>query len=135
VALESLDRVGLVDRAGARFGTLSGGQRQRVLLARAIAQQARLLLLDEPFNGVDAITQQILVDVLDQMRSEGVAIVMSTHDLAMAHMACSDACLLNRHQLAVGPVDVVLTPHHLRATYGPAAVVMAEGTTMLVTGT
>ncbi|MGD9792448.1 MAG: metal ABC transporter ATP-binding protein [Acidimicrobiia bacterium] len=135
IAAAALDRVGLADRASARFGVLSGGQRQRVLLARAIAQDAKLLLLDEPFNGVDTTTQQILVDVLADLRANGAAVVMSTHDLAMAHVACSDACLLNRHQLAVGPVESVLTPSALQATYGHAAVVMAEGSSMLVTGT
>jgi manganese/iron transport system ATP-binding protein len=133
-ASEALSRVGLADRADVRFGLLSGGQRQRVLLARAIAQGADLLLLDEPFNGVDATTQQVIVDILGELRAAGAAVVMSTHDLAMAHVACTDACLLNRHQFAAGPVAVVLTPEHLRATYGPAAVVLAEGSSMLVTG-
>src|SRR4051794_1962691 len=97
-ALHALDEVGLADRAGDQFGTLSGGQRQRVLLARAVAQQARLLLLDEPFNGVDATTTESLLKVLRRLRAEGVAVVMSTHDLSVAHLACDDACLLNHHQ-------------------------------------
>jgi manganese/iron transport system ATP-binding protein len=132
IAAEALDRVGLGARAKDRFGLLSGGQRQRVLLARAIAQRAHLLLLDEPFNGVDSATQQVMVEILEVMRHDGVAVVMSTHDLALAHVACSEACLLNRHQVAAGPVQVVLTPERLRATYGPAAVVLAQGSSMLV---
>lgn len=125
LAAEALDRVGLADRARDRFGTLSGGQRQRVLLARAIAQSARLLLLDEPFNGVDHATQDLLLEVLAELRAEGTAVVMSTHDLAVAHLACGDACVLNRHQIAFGPTEVTLTPRHLQAAYGPNAAALA----------
>ena len=84
---------------------LSGGQRQRVLLARAVAQEARLLLLDEPFNGVDATTTDSLLAVLQRLRDDGVAVVMSTHDLSVAHLACDEACLLNHHQVAFGPIE------------------------------
>src|SRR5439155_9053504 len=84
-ALAALDEVGLADRARERFGTLSGGQRQRVLLARAVAQEAKLLVLDEPFNGLDAATTDILVNVIARLRHAGVGVVMSTHDIAVAH--------------------------------------------------
>lgn len=117
LAADALERVGLSDRAHDRFGTLSGGQRQRVLLARAICQQARLLLLDEPFNGVDSTTQEALLAVLSELRNDGVAIVMPTHDLAVAHLACGDACLLNRRQVAFGPIEDVLDLDALRDTY------------------
>jgi manganese/iron transport system ATP-binding protein len=120
-AAAALERVGLTPRATDRFGTLSGGQRQRVLIARAVAQDARLLLLDEPFNGVDGTTQELLLGVLAELRADGVAIVMSTHDLAIAQVACSEACVLNRHQVAFGPVDEALTAHHLRQAYGANA--------------
>jgi manganese/iron transport system ATP-binding protein len=130
-ALEALHEVGLDDRARDTFGVLSGGQRQRVLIARAIAQEAELLLLDEPFNGVDATTQQVLLDVLGRLRTGGTAVVMATHDLAVAHLACDHACLLNHHQVAFGPLEHALTADTLRATYGQHAVVLAEGTTLL----
>jgi manganese/iron transport system ATP-binding protein len=117
-ARQALAEVGLADRAGARFGTLSGGQRQRTLLARAIAQEARLLLLDEPFNGIDATSEELLLAALDRLRAAGAAVVMSTHDLALAHLACDEVCLLNRHQFAFGPVERALTPELLRAAYG-----------------
>lgn len=126
VAAEALHRVGLSDRAGDRFGTLSGGQRQRVLLARAIAQDARLLLLDEPFNGVDGTTQELLLGLLGELRAEGVAIVMSTHDLSIAQVACCDACVLNTHQVAFGPVDEALTAEHLREAYGTNALLLVS---------
>jgi len=129
----ALEQVGLVDRATDTFGTLSGGQRQRVLIARAIAQEARLLLLDEPFNGVDSVTQDVLLDVLARLRAEGTAVVMATHDISVAHLACGYACLLNRRQVAFGPLDDALTADALKATYGHHAVVLAEGTALLTT--
>ncbi|ONH26831.1 metal ABC transporter ATP-binding protein [Pseudofrankia asymbiotica] len=121
-AQEALAAVGLEHRARDRFGTLSGGQRQRVLLARAISAQPRLLLLDEPFNGVDTVSQDALLAALARLTAAGTAVVISTHDLALAHLACDDVCLLNRHQFAFGPPAATLTPELLRATYGGAAV-------------
>ncbi len=123
IAAAALDAVGLADRAGERFGVLSGGQRQRVLLARAIAQQPRLLLLDEPFNGVDAVSQEALLSALSALRAGGAAVVISTHDLALAHLTCDEVCLLNRHQVAFGPTAATLTPALLRAAYGGQALV------------
>lgn len=130
-AMAALDEVGLAHRAAERFGVLSGGQRQRVLLARAVAQEAGLLLLDEPFNGVDATTTEALLAVLQRLRSEGVAVVMSTHDLSVAHLACDEACLLNRSQVAFGPIEEALTAELLRATYGGSAVLLEGGATLL----
>ena len=124
IAEAALERVGLTDRAHDRFGTLSGGQRQRVLIARAITQQARVLLLDEPFNGVDGTTQDLLLGVLAELRDEGVAVIMSTHDLAVAQAACDEALLLNRVQVAFGPVGEALTAVNLGAAYGPNALVL-----------
>jgi manganese/iron transport system ATP-binding protein len=121
VAARALAEVGLAERASARFGTLSGGQRQRVLLARAIAQEPRLLLLDEPFNGVDALSQDLLLAALARLRAGGAAVVMATHDLGLAHLACDEVCLLNRHQIGFGPIGTTLTPELLRATYGGQA--------------
>jgi manganese/iron transport system ATP-binding protein len=122
-AADALDRVGLASEAGKRFGTLSGGQRQRVLIARAICQDARLLLLDEPFNGVDAATQESILQLLAELRSEGVAVVMPTHDLSVAHLACGAACILNRRQIAFGPIGEVLDADVLRRSYDARALV------------
>jgi manganese/iron transport system ATP-binding protein len=130
-ARRALDQVGLADRADDSFGVLSGGQRQRVLIARAIAQEARLLLLDEPFNGVDAVTQDVLLEVLARLRADGTAVVMATHDISVAHLACGHACLLNRRQVAFGPLEGTLTADTLKQTYGPHAVVLAEGTAFI----
>ena len=133
IASEALAEVGLADRAGSRFGHLSGGQRQRVLIARAIAQQASLLLLDEPFNGVDAVTQEVLLTVLARLRAAGTAVVMATHDVAVAHLACGHACLLNRRQVAFGPIESSLTADLLTEVYGQHTVVLTEGTTFVHT--
>jgi len=133
IAAAALERVGLADRADARFGTMSGGQQQRVLIARAIAQQSKLLLLDEPFNGVDTVTQHLLVDVLAELREAGAAVVISTHDLSIAHLACDDVCLLNRHQIAFGPVEQSLTRERLQEAYGGHALVLGEN--VIVAGT
>jgi len=133
VAEEVLERVGLGGRAADRFGVLSGGQRQRVLLARALAQQPELLLLDEPFNGVDTTTTEVLLDVLAEQRKEGVAVVMATHDLSIAHLACDTGCLLNHHQVAFAPIAEALTPALLGETYGRSAVVLAGDSTIVTT--
>jgi manganese/iron transport system ATP-binding protein len=117
-AARALHSVGLEHRSRDRFGTLSGGQRQRVLLARAITQRPRLLLLDEPFNGVDAVSQESLLGAIAELRSRGTAVVMSTHDLALAHLACDEVCLLNRHQFGFGPTAATLTSERLQAAYG-----------------
>jgi manganese/iron transport system ATP-binding protein len=130
-ASEALTEVALADRAGDRFGTLSGGQRQRVLLARAIVQRAGLLVLDEPFNGLDAATTDILVAVLGRLRLEGAGVVMSTHDLAVAHLTCGEACILNRHAVAYGPIADALSPGNLAAAYGSRAMVLASGATVI----
>jgi manganese/iron transport system ATP-binding protein len=132
LAAEALDRVGLADRARTRFGLLSGGQRQRVLLARAIAAQPRLLLLDEPLNGLDAPSQEEILRVLANLRVDGTALVVSTHDLAVARDACDTVCLLNGRQYAFGPVPGTLSPALLRQTYGRHAVELDGGATMLV---
>jgi manganese/iron transport system ATP-binding protein len=128
--VDALQRVGLAERAGDSFGTLSGGQRQRVLIARAIAQDAKLLLLDEPFNGVDTTTQDVLLEVLSSLRAAGAAVVMATHDLSVAHLACDHACVLNRHVVAFGPIAETLDSDALVSAYGKQAVVLAEGTPM-----
>ncbi|RKR91738.1 manganese/iron transport system ATP-binding protein [Micromonospora pisi] len=132
IAAEALARVGLADRARDRFGLLSGGQRQRVLLARAIAAQPRLLLLDEPFNGLDAPSQEEILRVLADLRAEGTALVVSTHDLTIARDACDTVCLLNGRQYAFGPAERTLSPALLRETYGSQAVELPGGRTVLV---
>ncbi|MBB4689254.1 anchored repeat-type ABC transporter ATP-binding subunit [Amycolatopsis jiangsuensis] len=97
---DALRRVGMADLASRPVGELSGGQRQRVLVARALAMRPRLLLLDEPFTGIDVPTQEALTDLLSQLRTEGTALLMTTHDLAAAAGMCTRLCLLNRTVVA-----------------------------------
>ncbi len=129
---EALGRVGLADRAGHPFGSLSGGQRQRVLLARALAAQPRLLLLDEPFNGVDAVSQHAILSVLHDLAADGTALVLSTHDLSLARELADVVCLVNGRQWAVGPPAEALTADTLRRAYGGQAVDVGDGRTVLV---
>ena len=117
-ALEALDRVGLAARARDRFGLLSGGQRQRVLVARALVALPRLLLLDEPFNGVDAVSQEAILSVLSDLKATGCAVVISTHDLDLARSTADAVCLMNGRLHAAGPPGTTLTPELLRAAYG-----------------
>jgi len=133
IAKHALARVGMEHFGAKRFGALSGGQRQRVLLARAIAQEPKLLLLDEPFNALDATTTDLLVGLLNEFRAQGAGVLMATHDLAVAHLTCGEACLLNRRQVAVGPINATLTPEHLAAAYGSQVVALAGGATVVTT--
>jgi manganese/iron transport system ATP-binding protein len=123
-AAAHLDRVGLADRARSPIGELSGGQRQRVLLARALLTGSRLLLLDEPLNGVDVATQEVIVEVLKGLRDAGGSILVSTHDLGMARALASDLLFLNRTVVAYGPSGEVFTAATLRATFSGSVLVL-----------
>ncbi|HEU5063654.1 MAG TPA: metal ABC transporter ATP-binding protein [Solirubrobacterales bacterium] len=117
----ALGRVGLADLAGATFGKLSGGQRQRVLIARSLVQDARVLLLDEPFSGLDRPSSEGLEALIEALAAEGRGVMIATHDLEQARRWDSVLCL-NRAQIAVGPPDEVLDLAVLEATYGGAIV-------------
>ena len=126
-AREALERVGLAAEAGTRFGELSGGQRQRVLLARAIVQDAPVLLLDEPHAGVDPASGEALDRTFGELREEGRSLLVSTHDVQSARRFDLVLCL-NRRQVAFGPPGEVLDRATLQATYG-AEIVVVEGET------
>lgn len=132
-ALAALDQVGLTSLADRPIGDLSGGQQQRVFIARALAQQADVLLLDEPFRGVDVEAQEGLFTVLDQLRRRGVTVLVSTHDLESATTRFDRLLLLNRRLLADGPAGAVLTPERLAAAYGGRLVVWQNGQPLTVT--
>ena len=126
---DALDRVGLADLAHRQIGRLSGGQRKRVFVARAIAQGARLLLLDEPFAGVDKVSEAQITSVLRSLAAAGCAVLVSTHDLASLPDLVDDAILLQRRIIMTGPPDVVLRPENLARTFGidPLASARREG--------
>ena len=128
---EALARVGLADRAHDRFGALSGGQRQRVLIARALVQDAPVLLLDEPLSGVDNPSAVQIERVFGELRAEGRALLVATHDVAQARAWPRVLCL-NHGQVAFGAPDEVLTTEVLRATYGDELVIL-DGSGQAVT--
>ena len=116
LAVAALDRVGLADRAGEQFGELSGGQRQRVLIARALAQEADVILLDEPLSGVDRPSGERILAILGDLRDEGRSILVSTHDIQQAQGFDSVLCV-NGGQVYFGPPvrpDPRGAPRHLR---------------------
>lgn len=115
---EALARVELTPLAQRPVSTLSGGQRKRALLARAIAQQARLLLLDEPFTGVDRRTERLIIEQLRRFRAEGGSALIATHDLEAIPAFCDQVLLLNRRVLASGPTAEVFTQANLLRTFG-----------------
>ena len=125
-ALEALRRVGLEALAGETFGELSGGQRQRVLIARALVQDARVLLMDEPFTGLDRPAAERLEELIAALAGEGHGIVIATHDLEQARRWDSVLCV-NRRQIAVGPPEQTLDREVLEATYGGAIVEIPGG--------
>lgn len=115
---EALRRVDLEDLANRQIGALSGGQRKRVFIARALAQDARVLLLDEPFAGVDKGSEGLIVNLLHELRDEGRAVFVSTHDLAGLSQLCDDVVLLHRRVLAHGRPADVMTPENLAQAFG-----------------
>jgi manganese/zinc/iron transport system ATP- binding protein len=117
-AQAALDRVGLLDLANRQIGRLSGGQQQRVFLARALVQDCELTLLDEPFAGVDAATEQAIIAVLKQLNDAGRTVVAVHHDLSTVAGTFDRVILLAGRLVAVGPTSEVFTPENLRATYG-----------------
>lgn len=114
---KALERVGLADKSARPIGALSGGQRKRVFVARALAQGAKLLLLDEPFAGVDITSQDIIIALLRELAGEGVAMLVSTHDLSSLDTLCDEVALLNRNVLFHGSVADSLEPARLRQAY------------------
>ncbi len=133
-ALMCLDRVGMADFAQRQIGQLSGGQQQRVFLARALAQDADLYLLDEPFAGVDAATERAIIDVLRILKADGKTVVAVHHDLSTVQEYYGHVFLINLRRIAEGSVESTFTVENLQTTYGGrlaathlAKLSMAEG--------
>ncbi|WP_395244994.1 metal ABC transporter ATP-binding protein [Agromyces sp. MMS24-K17] len=125
---DALSAVGLGELSARRFGELSGGQRQRGLLARALAGEPGLLLLDEPFNGLDQPNRDALMATLRSLKQRGVAVLVSTHDLDLAREVCDDIVLVNHEQYAYGPVGDVLTLENVQSCFQGVEVELDEHT-------
>lgn len=123
---EALKLVGMLPFAHRQISQLSGGQQQRVFLARALAQGGRLLLLDEPLNGVDATTQELIGDLLRREVSRGGTVLMATHDLELAGAWCDQLIMVNHAIIACGPPSIALSPDVLRHTYGGQVLVVPD---------
>lgn len=117
-ALACLDRVGMRDFANRQIGQLSGGQQQRVFLARALAQEADLYLLDEPFAGVDAATEKAIIDVLKSLSAEGKTVIVVHHDLSTVPEYFDRVFLINTRRIAEGTVAEAFNQETLQAAYG-----------------
>lgn len=114
----SLERVEMWEMRDRQIGELSGGQKKRAFFARALAQQGTVLLLDEPFAGVDIKTEKMMIDLLTELRQSGHTILISTHDLASITTFCDRVVLVNRSILAYGSTDEVFTEENLARAFG-----------------
>ena len=117
-ARDALAKVGMADLARRQIRELSGGQQQRVFLARALVQEAPVTFMDEPFQGVDAITEAAIIDILRELRANGRTVLVVHHDLSTVAEYFDWVTLLNVRKVAAGPTAEVFTPANLRATYG-----------------
>lgn len=126
VARECLEKVQMLPFANRQIGNLSGGQQQRVFLARALAQESDLYLMDEPFVGVDAATEAAIITLLRELKAKGKTLLVVHHDLASAKDYFDQLLLLNMRLVAYGPTAEVFTPEVLQTTYGGKLTLMAD---------
>jgi len=124
---DALDRVGMGELAQRQIGELSGGQQQRVFLARALVQEASLLLLDEPMTGVDRGTEETITLLMRELRDAGATVIYATHDLETAADVSDLLCFINGRVVAFGAPDETFTPNTLHATFGGELMIMTAG--------
>ncbi|WP_439256609.1 ATP-binding cassette domain-containing protein [Lonepinella sp. BR2271] len=115
---QAMERVDIQHLADRQIGELSGGQKKRVFLARALAQQSKVILLDEPFTGVDVKTENAIVDLLGQLRQEGHLILVSTHNLGSVPDFCDQVVMINRTVIAAGSTESTFNQHNLEKLFG-----------------
>jgi manganese/iron transport system ATP-binding protein len=127
-----LAQVGMLEYANTQIAELSGGQQQRVFIARALAQEANILLMDEPFSGVDAPSTEAILEILDRLRDHHVTVLVSTHDLNLAVARFDRLALLNRQMIAYGLPHEAITPQSLAAAYGGQALWQGEDYALVV---
>jgi manganese/zinc/iron transport system ATP- binding protein len=131
-AMHALERMAMTEYADRQIGQLSGGQQQRVFLARALAQEADVLLLDEPFVGVDAATEEAIFELLEGARDEGKTVVVVNHDLGTVRRNFDKVLLLNGRVVAYGSPEHALQPEILQRTYGGRLTVLDAADHMIV---
>lgn len=120
IVKQSLDRVGMGSYSERQIGELSGGQKKRVFLARALAQKSEIILLDEPFTGIDVKSEDEIVLLLSNLRKEGKVILIATHNLGSVPEFCNQTILINKTVIAFGPTEDVFTQPNLELTFGGA---------------
>ncbi len=130
-ATGALEQVNMADHARTQVGRLSGGQRRRVFLARALAAEPDLFLLDEPVTGIDATTQELLMDLLEAQAARGKTVVATTHDLACAAQRFQQVLAVNRTVVAYGPSNIVLDADVLARAYGGHLLMLKGGTVVI----
>jgi len=126
IAEESLDKVGMLPFRNRQIANLSGGQQQRVFLARALAQQSDLYLMDEPFAGVDATTERAIMTLLQDLQSQGKTILVVHHDLTTAKEYFDHLLLLNMRLIAFGKTQDAFTVEQLQKTYGGRLTILSD---------
>jgi manganese/zinc/iron transport system ATP- binding protein len=132
IALDCLAKVGMADYADRQISQLSGGQQQRVFLARALAQDAQLYFMDEPFAGVDAATEKAIITLLDELKRQGKTVLVVHHDLATVKEYFDWVLLLNMEPVAFGPTEQVFTAERLKRTYGGRLAMLDRGDFLIV---
>ncbi len=118
IVQHALETVDMTQHAKRQISQLSGGQQQRMFIARALTQEAELMLMDEPLTGLDVNSQEIIFQILDQLKQRGVTVLVSLHDLKLAARRFDRVMLLNHRMLGIGSAVAVLTPENLLAAYG-----------------
>jgi manganese/zinc/iron transport system ATP- binding protein len=131
-ALEALEKVAMAEYRDRQISRLSGGQQQRTFLARALAQDAEIYLMDEPFAGVDAVTERAIVALLRELRDRGRTVVCVHHDLQTVREYFDWAALLNMRLVKAGPVGEAFTPEALQRTYGGRLSILEKAATQLL---
>ena len=132
IVYDILERLSLGELAGRQISELSGGQRQRVFIARALAQDTRLMVLDEPFMGVDQTAEQEIIESLDILTNQGITLLLSTHHMENAALHFDKILILRQRLLAYGPPDDTLTAANLRDAFGVVLPVMTQGDDLLM---
>jgi manganese/zinc/iron transport system ATP- binding protein len=123
---EMLQRVDMLEYRDRQIGALSGGQQQRVFVARALAQEADVLLLDEPMTGIDASTQEVVMGIIEEQRQQGKIVLLATHDLFAASCACDCLCCVGERAVSFGPTEQMYTEETLTEVFGGPVIILGQ---------